>query len=228
MQIVIICGGLATRLGSIVKNIPKSMIRINGKPFLEHQIEQIKKQNITDIVLCVGHLSERIENYFKSGEQFGVNISYSYDKEKPLGPIGAVKNAESILKDTFFTMYGDSYVFVGYNKVYSYFKDHDKLALMTVYKNFDKYDKSNIIIDKENVVRYGGQKTKDMTYIDYGVSLFRKKTLNSIPKNTFFSTKDSYTMLVKQNELLAYEIKKRFYHIGTPESLEEFTRYIEK
>ena len=227
MQIVILCGGLATRLGDLGKDTPKSMIQIKGKPFLEYQIENVKKHLITDIVLCVGHLSEQIEDYFGNGENLGVNIRYSYDKDKPLGPIGALKNAESLLQDTFFIMYGDSYVFVDFDKVYSYFKKQNKIALMVVYQNFDKFDSSNIIINNEKVVKYDGEKTKETTYIDYGVSLFRKKILQDVPQDVFYSTNDLFSKLVKQKELLAYEVKKRFYHIGTPEALKEFKKYIE-
>jgi len=226
MQMVILCGGLATRLGNIAKNTPKSMIPVQGKPFLEHQIEQLKKHQVKDIVLCVGHLSEKIETYFGNGKKFDVNIQYSHDGDKPLGPIGALKKAELLLNDVFFTMYGDSYVFVDYKKVYNHFIKQDKLAMMTVYYNHNKHDKSNLIVKNGKVIQYSGTKTKDMTYIDYGVNIYKKKTLDIIPKNTFFSTKDLYTNLAKQNQLLAFEIKKRFYHIGNLESLEEFRNYI--
>jgi len=219
---VILCGGLATRLGSFAKDIPKSMIQIHGKPFLEYQIEMLRKQSIKDIVLCVDHLAEKIQGYFGSGEKFGVNIRYSYDGDKPLGPIGALKKAESLLDDVFFTMYGDSYVSVDFNKVYTYFLEHNELALMVVYKNYDKYDNSNITVKNDRVTRYDEEKTKDTVYIDYGVSIFRKKTLDIIPKDVFYSTKNLYSKLTKQNDLLAYEVKKRFYHIGTLEALDEF------
>ena len=222
MQIVILCGGVATRLGSLAKDIPKSMIQIYGKPFLEYQIEMLRKQSIKDIVLCVGHLAEKIQGYFGSGEKFGVNIRYSYDEDKLLGPIGAIKKAESLLDDVFFTMYGDSYISVDFNKVYTYFMGRNKLALMVVYKNYDKYDNSNIVVKNGRVMRYNEEKTKDMVYIDYGVSIFRKKALDIIPKDMFYSTKDLYSKLTKQNNLLAYEVKKRFYHIGTLEALDEF------
>jgi len=224
---VILCGGVATRLGSLAKDIPKSMIQIHGKPFLEYQIEMLRRQSIKDIVLCVGHLSEKIQKYFGSGEKFGANIRYSYDEDKPLGPIGALKKAESLLDDVFFTMYGDSYVSVDFNKVYTYFMEHDKPALMVVYRNYDKYDNSNIVVKNSRVTRYNEEKTKNMTYIDYGISIFRKKTINIIPKNMFYSTKDLYSKLTKQDELLAYEVKKRFYHIGTLEALDEFKKYME-
>jgi NDP-sugar pyrophosphorylase family protein len=227
MQMVILCGGLATRLGDLAKDTPKSMIRIKGKPFLEYQIEILKKQLIKDIVLCVGYLSEKIIDYFGDGKKFGVNIQYSHDDKKPLGPIGAMKNAEPLLNNVFFIMYGDSYLFVDFKKAYSYFLEHDDLALMVAYKNFDKYDASNLVIKNGKIVACGKEnKTKDMVYIDYGTSILRKKVLDLVPKDTYYSTVQFFSDLVKRKELLAFVVKKRFYHIGTPEVLEEFNDYI--
>lgn len=227
MQMVILCGGLATRLGDLAKDIPKSMIQIEGKPFLEHQIENMKNHSIKDIILCVGHLSEKIKDYFGNGEQFGVNIRYSHDGDKPLGQIGAVKNAESLLEDVFFVMYGDSYLSVDFQKVHSYFTQNNKLGLMVAYKNYDKYDMSNLIIKDNMVTKYGRNGvTKDMIYIDYGASLFRKKALDLVPKNTFYTTKQFFSDLIKKEELLAFEVKDRFYHIGSPDSLKEFGSFI--
>jgi len=227
MQMVIICGGLATRLGNLSKNIPKSMIDIEGKPFLLYQIENLKKNNIKDILLCVGHLSEKIIDYFGDGKKFGVNITYSYDKDKALGPIGAVKNAEKLLDDEFFIMYGDSYLSVDFQDAYNYFKKNNKPSMMVVYKNNDKFDKSNLIIKDNLVVGYGDkERTKDMKYIDYGTSLLTKNCLKFVPNNEFFSTGKFFSKLIKERNLRAYEVFKRFYHIGNPESLEEFRNFI--
>lgn len=226
MQIVILCGGLATRLGDLAKDIPKSMIQIEDKPFLEYQIENLKKHQIKDIVLCVGHLFEQIEDYFGDGKKFGVNIKYSYDRDKPLGPIGAVKNAESLLEEIFFIMYGDSYLTIDFQNVYSYFTQHNKLGLMVVYKNFDKYDKSNLIVKNNMIVAYGEkERTTDMIYIDYGTSLLRKKALDLIPKKSFYTTGQFFSKLISKKELLAFEAKERFYHIGNPDALEEFRNF---
>ena len=223
MQMVILCGGLATRLGNLAKDIPKSMIDIDGKPFLEYQIENLKKNSIKDIILCVGHLSEKIEEYFGDGSNFGVNIKYSYDGEKPLGPIGAVKNAEALLEDVFFIMYGDSYLFVDFKNVYSFFTEFDKQGLMVIYKNYDKYDKSNISVNNNMINGYG---ENDAIYIDYGTSLLRKESLDTVPRNKMYSTGEFFTNLIKKNELHAFEAKERFYHIGNPDALEEFRNFI--
>ena len=220
---VILCGGLATRLGDIAKDIPKSMINIDGKPFLEYQIENLKKNSIKDIVLCVGHLSEKIEDYFLDGSRFGVNIKYSHDSDKLLGPIGAVKKAEGLLDDVFFIMYGDTYLSVDYQKVYTFFSQNDKQGLMVVYKNNNKFDKSNISIENNMVTGYG---ENDAIYIDYGTSLLRKESLDIVPRNHMYSTGEFFSNLIKKNELLALETKERFYHIGNPEALEEFRNFI--
>jgi NDP-sugar pyrophosphorylase family protein len=229
MQMVILCGGLGTRLGDLSKNIPKSMIEINDKPFLEYQIEILKKNSIKDIVLCVGHLSEKIKSYFGDGKKLGVKIQYSYDGDKPLGTIGALKKAEPLLDDIFFIMYGDSFLSVDFRKVYRFFIKQDKLGLMVVYKNFDKYDKSNIAIKGDLVVGYGRDNTsKDMVFIDYGTSVLRKKALDLVPKDKTYSTGEFFSQLIKKGELLSFEAKNRFYHIGNPKSLEEFNNFIRR
>ena len=227
MQIAIICGGLATRLRNLAESTPKAMIDINGKPFLEYQIEMLKKQNIKDIVLCVGHLSDKIKDYFGDGKKFGVDIKYSYDGEKKLGPMGAIKNAEPFLKKDFFIMYGDSYIFVDFKDVYNFYKKNDEHVTMVVYKNENKYDKSNLIIENNKVIYIRDtDEIKKVDYIDYGTSILNKKALEVIPKNTFCSTVEFFKEMIVKNKLLAYEVKKRFYHIGTPKALEEFRSYI--
>jgi NDP-sugar pyrophosphorylase family protein len=227
MQMVILCGGFATRLGNLTKNIPKSMIDIEGKPFLEYQIENLKNQSIDNIILCVGHLSNKIEEFFGDGNKFGVRIQYSYDGDKALGPFGALKNAESLLENVFFIMYGDSYLTVDFKEVGSYFKTQNKIGLMVVYKNFNKYDKSNILIKDNKVIGYGEKdKTEDMIFIDYGTSIFNKNVLEFIPEDTFYETGQLFSELVNRNELLAFEVKNRFYHIGNPDALKEFREYI--
>ncbi|MFC2067344.1 NDP-sugar synthase [Chloroflexota bacterium] len=113
MQTVILAGGLATRLGDLTKDNPKSMLKILGKPFMEYQLESLRAGGIEDIVICLGHLREQIESYFGDGREHGVNIRYSYE-DNLLGTAGALKKAEPLLGDIFFTMYGDSYLFLDF------------------------------------------------------------------------------------------------------------------
>lgn len=228
MQVAIIAGGLATRLGEITKKIPKSMIPIAGKPFLHYQIELLRKAGIYDIVLCIGHLGEQIESYFGDGSNYDVNIAYSYEKGKLLGTGGALKNAAGLLQDKFFTLYGDSYVNLDFSAVMSYFMSFNKLALMTIFKNYGRYDTSNIAIEGNLIRQYGSRNKNDnLVYIDYGVSLFRKKVLDLVPADSVYPMGDIFKQLIEREELLAFEVPQRFYQIGSPEGLRELTELIE-
>ncbi len=227
MQVAILAGGLATRLRPLTAEIPKSLIQIQGKPFLKYQLDSLKKGGVEDLVLCVGYLGEQIERYFGNGKEFGVNISYSYEGKNLLGTAGALKNAQNLLEDTFFTMYGDSYLFLDFSAVMSYFKNQDKLALMTVYKNRDRYDESNTVI-AGNLVKYYSkkEKTEGMVYIEYGANIFRKEVLEFIPEDQPYTLEALFPKLIEQEQLLAYEMPERFYQIGSPQGLEEFKGYI--
>ena len=225
MQVAILAGGLAIRLGDLTKNQPKSLVQIRGKPFLEYQLEFLKRGGIQDIVLCIGHMGEQIERYFGNGRKYGVNIEYSHE-DRPLGTAGALTKAEALLADPFFTLYGDSYLFLDFRAVMSYFQSQHKLGLMTVYRNCDRYDRSNTVVEGNLVTKFSKkEKSKDMVYIDYGASLLRKEALHMIPDNQFYSLDDLFTRLVAMKELLAFEVKERFYEIGSVRGLREFERY---
>ena len=226
MQVAILAGGLATRLGDLTRDRPKSMIEIEGKPFLEYKLDLLRKGGVKNIALCLGHMGEQIESYFGDGRRYGVNIKYSFE-DRPLGTAGSLKKAEALLNDTFFIMYGDSYIFVDFSHVMSYFESQNKLALMTVYQNYDQYDRSNTVVKGNLVKKFSKkEKTRDMVYIDYGANIFRKKALKMLPENQFYSLDDFFPRLIEMDELLAFEVRERFYEIGSPQGLKEFERYL--
>lgn len=227
MQIVILCGGLATRLYPLTKKIPKSMIRIEGKPFLEHQLDLLKKNKIKNILLCIGYKGEQIKKYFGSGKKFGVKIRYSREKKKLLGTAGALKNAEKLLDDAFLVMWGDSYLPFDFQGAIKFFKKFNNLGLLTVYKNCNRYEPSNVEVEGNFVKVYSKKrKTKKMKYIDYGVSIFRKEILKFIPKNQVYDISRLNQLLIKKKQLLAFPSRKRFYQIGTFSGIEEFRKYL--
>ena len=227
MQVAILAGGMATRLQPLTQAVPKSLIRIHGRPFLEYQLDLLRRGGVTDIVLCLGYLGEQIESYLGEGKQWGISIRYSYDGERLLGTAGALKNAEKLLDDRFFIIYGDSYLFLDFSAVAAYFNELNKLGLMVVYKNYNRYDRSNAVIEGNLVRRYSKtEKTPDMIYIDYGTSLLRKEALELVPTGEVYSTEELFAELIRREELLAYEVNERFYQVGTPEGLEEFKEYI--
>jgi len=229
LQCVILAGGLATRLKPITEKIPKSMLKIKDTPFLEYQIELLGKNNIDEIIVCVGYLSEQIESYFGNGERFGVNIKYSYEKDQLLGTGGAIRNAWSLLQNNFFVIYGDSYLNINYGAVYRYFLKINYSSLLVIYKNKNKWDKSNVVF-KSGVVELYDKKsqTPEIKYIDYGLSILSKKVIKEVPEGVFYDLANLYKRLAREKKLAGYEVFRRFYEIGSKRGLKEFKDFMER
>ena len=226
IQVVILAGGMATRLGELTKNRPKSLVAIQGKPFLAYQLELLKDHEISDIVLCIGHLGGQIRKAFDGGSNYGVHLTYSLEDE-PLGTAGALKNAAPYLNDTFLVIYGDSYLLLDFVKIYAYFLTQQKLSLDTVFRNNDAFDASNIVIRDNMVEGYSkSEKTPDMVYIDCGAVIFHKEVLQLIPEDHFYSLEELFLRLIEKEQLLAFEVKERFYEIGSPQGLKDFEAFI--
>lgn len=229
MQCVILAGGLATRIRPMTDEIPKSMVKFLNKPFLEYQINILRKNGIAELILCVGYLYEQIENYFENGSRFGVNIRYSYEKERLLGTGGAIKKAKNLLNKEFFILYGDSYLDTDYQKIYKYFKEIDYPAIMTVYKNENKLDRSNLIF-KDGIIELYDKENKipEMEYIDYGLSIVSKEVLEEIPENIPYDLAKLYKKLSQEKRLAGFEVSHRFYEIGSLHGLKEFENFVRK
>lgn len=227
MQAVILAGGLGTRLKPVTEKVPKSMILVRGKPFLEHQLNLLKRHGISDVVLCVGHLGEKIKRHFGDGEKFGVKIRYSEETEGLLGTAGAIKKAQDLLDDVFFVTYGDAHLILDYRAVMRYFEKFEKLGLMVVYKNFDRYDRSNVVVEGDLVKIYSKRrKAPSMVYIDFGVSVLRRKALDLVREGRVVDLEELYPKLIRRKELLAFETDQRFYEIGSPKGLREFEELV--
>ena len=227
MQAAILVGGLGTRLGRLTQGVPKPMVLVNGKPFLEHEIGLLKRSGIGDFVLCVGHLGEKVEGYFGDGKKWGVNVRYSRDGPRLLGPAGALKGAEPLLEETFFVTYGDAYLRADYESIMNALVDSGKLGVMAVYENHNRYGKSDVTVRENHVVRYdkSGQ-VRGMDWVNFGVSALRRRALALIQSGKECGEEEFYGELIKRDELLAFPVKERFYEIGSPGALREFQQFI--
>ncbi|MDP3024961.1 MAG: sugar phosphate nucleotidyltransferase [candidate division Zixibacteria bacterium] len=229
MQMVILAGGLATRLRPLTLKLPKLMLQIKGRPFLEYQLELLKEYEIKDILLCVGYKGELIKNHFGDGRKFGVNLSYSFDGDKLLGTAGALKKAYKLLNENFFLMYGDSYLPYDYQKIEESFKRSDKLSLMVAYRNQNRFDKSNLLIQDGMIKLYDKTlRGEKLEYIDAGLSILKKEVLNLVPEEEPYDLEELYRTLISEEEMSAFEVKQRFYQIGSFEGFEEFKNLVEK
>ena len=222
MQCVILAGGLATRLRPITATIPKSMVEVNGRPFLAHQLEILKRNGVDEVVLCVGYLSEQIEAYFQDGKEFGINLLYSREEEELLGTAGALKNAQQFLRDEFLLTYGDSYLDIDYRPIFDYFLRINSPVLMTVFKNDNRWVKSNVVFSSGMVTLFDKEvRVPGMNYIDYGLSVLSRDVLEEIPEGEPYNLDNLYHRLAGEGRLVGYEVFQRFYEIGSPEGLEE-------
>jgi NDP-sugar pyrophosphorylase family protein len=203
------------------------MVPVNGKPFLEHEIGLLKRSGVSDFVLCVGYLGEKVENYFGDGSNWGVRVKYSYDGPKLVGPAGALKRAEPLLEECFFVTYGDAYLRADYRSIMGALLDSGRLGLMTVYENHNRYGKSDVIVRGGHVVRYDKKRGgKGMDWVNFGISALRKQALALVPSEKECSEEEFYGELIMRDELLAFPVEERFYEIGSPGALREFERFI--
>lgn len=211
----------------LTKDTPKSMIPIEGRPFLEYQLDLFRRNGITDVVLCVGYLADKIMKYVDNGRRFKIKITYSVENDELLGTAGALKNAEPLLGEDFFLAYGDGYLQLEYAQVMKYFREHEELGMMVVYKNYDQYDRSNVSVEDGYVKRYDKSNCDtDVVFIDYGISVLRRKALDLIPPQTPMDLQDFYHDLITRGQLLAFETDRRFYEVGSFEGMKDFEQYL--
>ena len=220
--VAILAGGLATRLRPLTEKIPKLLVEVAGEPFFSHQIRLLKKAGLSRLVLCISYLGEKIIELYGDGSKWGVQIEYSLDGEKLLGTGGALIRALPKLGDTFYVLYGDSYLPIDYRAVGDFFLKSNKLGLMTVYENHGHYDTSNVWFEAGEIKVYDKRnKMPSMHHIDYGLGVFCAAAFDHFPRDAVVDLAEVQKSLVGQKQLTGYEIKDRFYEIGSPAGLAE-------
>lgn len=232
-QVVVLLGGKGTRLSSIEPHLPKPMVNVWGKPFLYYQVQLMRLSGFRNFVFCIGHKADIIKKFFGDGNKFGVDIKYSYDGHLLLGTGGAVRKALPLLKEDFLLMYGDSYMDIDYSElIYMYFKfkrEQNKTGLMAVFRNRNKYDKSNVVFKDGRLLKYDKRnQSSHMEYIDYGISILNRSIVEEIPKIGVTDISEVYQRLVSKGWIAGYEVRNRFYEIGRPLSLREFKEFIRR
>ncbi len=222
---VILAGGMATRLYPKTLTIPKSLIKIAGKPFIHYQLTLLKKQGVNNIILCVSKFGDMIQEYVGDGSKWGLNVKYSYDGDTLLGTGGAVKKALPLLPDEFMVMYGDSYLNVDLKSIVKWFEHQGKQGLMTVYRNENRWGKSNVLFKNWQIMKYDKKNpTPEMKHIDYGISILKKEALNGW--DGVFDLSDVFVELIENGEMSGFEVFERFYEIGDFEGIKEFEKYL--
>jgi N-acetyl-alpha-D-muramate 1-phosphate uridylyltransferase len=226
LPVAILAGGLATRLRPITETIAKSLIDVAGKPFIVRQLDYLRSQGVTRVVLCIGFLGEQIEAVIGNGSTSGLSVTYSRDWPKLMGTGGALKQALPLLGSEFLVLYGDSYLPIDFSSVERAFLSSGKPALMTVQRNVDRWDKSNVLFLDNVIVEYNKRApTPGMKHIDYGLSAISSQVLVTEDAGRPFDLADIYRRLSVSGELAGYEVPERFYEIGSLRGLGEAADY---
>ncbi len=228
MQAVILAGGLATRMRPRTLTVPKSMLEVAGRPFVDWQLERLGACGVRDVVMCVAHLAEQIEAHVGDGAHLGVRVRWAHEGPRLLGTAGAIRAALELLEPTFLVTYGDSYLPFDYGEPLRILAEHDDCdAVMAVYKNDGAWDASNVVTDGTWVVRYEkGQSAPAFDHIDYGATAVRRELLAALPAGEARGFDAIQRDLSRRKRLRACIARERFFEIGSPDGLAALDRHL--
>jgi NDP-sugar pyrophosphorylase family protein len=227
LPIALLAGGMAKRLGAVTEKTPKSLIEIEGRPFIEYQLKGFAKAGFSHIVICVGNLSEKIIDFVGNGKRFGLQISYSHDGENQLGTGGALKKALPLLGGNFFVQYGDSFLNFNYQKLEREFLRNLNPCQMAIYENRNDYDVSNVKICEGERINYSKSSPKlDMTFIDYGCMILEIKAFEDYEAPENFDLSKYLECLSESGLLRGYQVQDRFFEIGSLQGIQAFKEHV--
>jgi NDP-sugar pyrophosphorylase family protein len=225
LPMAILAGGLSTRLKSLTNKLPKSLLEINGKPFLEWQLKLLEDSGINHVVYCLAHKGDMIRDYLIQ-RKTDIKIDFSFDGDSQLGTGGAVAKAREILGKNFFVLYGDSYLPINYIEVSNFFTTQKMSALMTITRNKSERETSNVIYEEKTIKLYDKFKQNSkMLHIDYGLSIFNEKVFEDFPKDRFFDLSDVQHQLSIEGNLAGFEVNHRYYEVGSIQGIQDFETY---
>lgn len=228
MQVVILAGGRGTRLVPMTDQIPKPMVPILDRPFLQYELHLLKLQGYCDILILTGYLGEVIEKYFKDGAALGLRIAYSHE-ETPLGTGGALKLAENKISGDFILMNGDTLFPFDLHALIDLFHRQNKMGVIAVSKDPSCQSAFNITVDKEGLVEKYHKKPPlaGADYASGGIGVFKHDLLSLIPSGRPCSLEeDIYDILIRNHDLTAYVAPGPFYDMGTPERLKRIQEFL--
>jgi len=228
VNVLILAGGLGTRLGEILGDLPKALAPIRSKPFLEYLLKFISHQGFRDVIISLGYGSNAIKEYLGDGSSIGLSIEYTLEKEL-FGTGGAMKLSEPIIEsEDFFVINGDTYFEVDLNEMFRFHKNRNAFATMALAYKEDTGRYGGTIFGNDNEIVAFAEKSGDgrAGYINGGTYLFRKDVLDSIPENTVCSLEKEILPFLVGKGLYGFPVKGYFIDIGIPDDYEKAKREI--
>jgi NDP-sugar pyrophosphorylase family protein len=219
---LVLAGGLGTRMADFTKSIPKILIPVGGRPFLHHQLDLLEQQGFSKIVLSLGYLGTMVVEELERHSHPGLQISFIFDGDFPLGTGGAARKAceNGILDQFFFITYGDSYLPFNPQAMVSEFNAQKYEAIMALYTNSENLDRNNARISEDFTVTYmknvSNPEEFGLNVIDFGISyVSRESILRVVPSNTSYDLAQYFQEVSTEKRLQGLISKQRFYEIGS-------------
>ncbi len=232
MKVVILAGGKGTRLGSLTENLPKPMLLLAGKPILEYQIKLAHRYHLKEIIILSGYKGEVIEEYFRNGQGWGVEIMH-YREDMPLGTAGSVKEIEGYLDSDFLVFYGDVLMDIDLDSLIQAHMNKHPLATLVVHPNSHPYDSDLVKIAKDmRIVTFHNKPHKKGEYFrniaSAALQILSPKILSYIPKGTYSDfARDIFPQALASSEYIyAFLTSEYIKDIGTVNRLKEVEKDI--
>lgn len=233
LQCVILAGGLGTRMRPFTDSVPKALLPVRGVPFADWQLEQLARQGVERVVYSVGYLGWMLKEHVGDGSRFGLSVTWADEGDELRGTGGALRLAldRGALDQAFFVLYGDSYLPVDLREVERAWQSCHMPALMTVMRNEERWDASNVIYADGRVVLYDKSRPQnriaEMRWIDYGLSILTSGVVaRRIQPQTVSDLAVLYHDLSIEGSLAGFEVAERFYEIGTAGGLADLEAYL--
>lgn len=215
--VIILAGGFGTRLSAVVKDVPKPMAAVNGKPFLHYIFQSLQKQKIKSAILSVGHLREVVQNYFKDNYE-EIEIKYAVEHEA-LGTGGGIKNAFQFVDDDAYVLNGDTFFDIPLSSIKN--NDADITVALKPMQNFDRYGTVEIN-EKNRITAFHEKKKCAEGLINGGIYYFRKSLFEKIStENKFSFEKDVLEKYVDELKITGKVFDNYFIDIGIPEDYQK-------
>jgi NDP-sugar pyrophosphorylase family protein len=233
LQCVILAGGLGTRMRPLTESIPKALVPVLGRPFVDWQLELLAGQGVERAVMCVGYRGDMLRDHIGDGSRFGIAVTWSDERASLLGTAGAIRLAldHSELEDAFFVLYGDSYLPASARAVEDAWRGSGMPALMTVMRNEGRWDRSNCIYRDGRVVLYDKSRPvalrDEMRWIDYGLSVLTRAAIaDGVPRGAVADLARLQGDLSRSGRLAGLEVTERFYEVGSTHGLHDLEAHL--
>ncbi|MDX4039999.1 nucleotidyltransferase family protein [Aliarcobacter skirrowii] len=215
-KVVLMVGGLGTRLRPLTETTPKPMLKVGNKPILQTIVEKFAEYGYTNIVMCVNYKSDIIQDYFKDGKEFGVNIEYILEEQR-MGTAGALSLLRDKPNEPFFVMNGDLLTNVNFEHLHNYHIATNSIATMCV-REYDFQVPYGVVNIKDSKIVSIEEKPTHKFFVSAGIYMLSSEVLNYIPKNEFFDMPTLFEKLISLNKnTVSFPIREYWLDIGRME-----------